>query len=104
MQRRLAQTQANLGALQTGDAEVVTTSDGPPCLLPQGLGLGFNRSREGVLPLNADTYLGILTGLPPECALLDSRGGHESAAIEHMVCAIKAISMNDARNPERSKC
>jgi hypothetical protein len=62
---------------------------------------------EAALTLNSDGQIlrpGILTGLPPECALLNSRGGHESAEIEEMACAIESISMNDAQNPERSKC
>ena len=58
---------------------------------------------EEALTLNSDGLIrdhGILTGLPPECALLDSGGGQESAVMEEMACAIEYISMNDIQNQE----
>jgi hypothetical protein len=58
---------------------------------------------EEALTLNSDGLIrdhGILTGLPPECALLDSGGGQESAVMEETECAIEYISMNDIQNQE----
>ena len=58
---------------------------------------------EEALTLNSDGLIrdhGILTGLPPECALLDSGGGQGSAVMEGITCAIEYISTNDMQNQE----
>jgi hypothetical protein len=82
LQRRLAETQATLRALQTGegDAIVVATSDGHRVFFHKGAyqayRLWIQSMAEEALTLNSDGLIrdpGSLTGLPPECALLNSR-------------------------------